>query len=368
MPRTATGSSALDEVARALGALAQRNVALGARTTYRVGGTAEVFVEVRDVGELEKVSRALRAVREPVSVLVIGRGSNMLVADAGFRGVAVTLGGTFSMAQFEEPDGEKVSVTAGGAVGLQALARETAQSGVTGFEWAVGIPGTVGGAVRMNAGGHGSEMADVVISAELFDLASGSVISRNLVELDLRYRHSSVRADQIVTRTSLRLTTADLSEAQQNLAEVVRWRQANQPGGSNAGSVFTNPRGDSAGRLIDFCGLKGRRVGSASVSEKHANFIQADRHGSADDVKALIDLVRDEVASKTGVVLVPELRMIGFRGWGSPSSPHKVSTSGSDSEQVEGLFGRPESGSNPQPSTSTGDRILPDEGSGEAAQ
>jgi UDP-N-acetylmuramate dehydrogenase len=334
--RSGSRTSALDEVAKALGALAQRDVPLGARTTYRVGGTAGVFVEAQDLGALEKLSTALKAVGEPVSVLVIGRGSNMLVADAGFAGVAISLGGAFLDTEVVRSGKEEVLVTAGGGVSLQALARETAHGGVGGFEWAVGIPGTVGGGVRMNAGGHGSEMADVVVGAELFDLTSAEMLSRSLVELDLRYRHSSVRSDQVVTQASFRLAAAAPVESEGKIAEVVRWRQANQPGGSNAGSVFTNPKGDSAGRLIDSCELKGRRVGTASVSEKHANFIQADRHGSADDVKALIDLVREEVAQRTGVVLVPELRMIGFRGQGSQRSGRKVSTSGLDLNQVEG--------------------------------
>ncbi len=325
-PANEIGAS-LDEIAKAVGPDAIRNAPLGARTTYRVGGEAAVLLEVGDENVLKACHDALAAVDRPIPVLVIGRGSNMLVADAGFPGLAIVLTGEFEAVEIDQPT---ATVRAGGAVGLQALARETAGAGLTGFEWAVGIPGSIGGAVRMNAGGHGSEMADVLRRARIFDLVSGSATLRELAELDTGYRRSAIGAADVVVRAELALGASDPEVALGRVRDVVRWRVANQPGGLNAGSVFTNPPGDSAGRLIDSAGLKGLRVGTASVSEKHANFFQADKQGSADDVKALIDRVRALVAEKEGVDLVPELVMVGFSDTPLPRIHASSSTRGSD--------------------------------------
>jgi UDP-N-acetylmuramate dehydrogenase len=296
-----------ETLASALGPLARRDAPLGARTTYGVGGRAWVLVEAESVEDLNRCHEAMCAASGPVPVLVIGRGSNLLVSDSGFEGIAIALGGEFAEAAI---DGTRVE--AGGATGLQALARRTAETGLTGFEWAVGVPGSVGGAVRMNAGGHGSEMADVLSGAGVYDIATGAAAKRDASSLGLRYRHSSLGPSEVVLSAEIALVAADPEETQQRIAEVVRWRKENQPGGSNAGSVFTNPEGDSAGRLIDASGLKGLRLGSARVSEKHANFFQADRHGSADDVRALVEEVRRLVLERQGVELVPELKMVGF--------------------------------------------------------
>jgi UDP-N-acetylmuramate dehydrogenase len=299
--------AALRRLADALGGRATRDAPLGARTTYRVGGPAALMVEADDEETLIACHRALLTAGGGVAVLVIGKGSNMLVADSGFAGLAIRLGG--ELAVFET---EQTHVFAGGGVGMQALARATADAGLGGFEWAVGIPGSLGGAVRMNAGGHGSEMSDVLVRARLFDLETGEAAWIGLEELRTGYRCSAVRGTDVVIGTELVLRLCEPAEALERVADVVRWRQANQPGGLNGGSVFKNPTGDSAGRLIDVTGLKGLRVGSAEVSSKHANFFQADRNGSADDVRALIDQVRRLVYEAQGVELVPELRMIGF--------------------------------------------------------
>jgi len=317
----------MERIAEYLGRRAARDAPLGARTTYRVGGSAALLVEADDMEALADCHRAIAEAGVPVPVLVIGRGSNMLVSDSGFPGLAICLSGEFGATRIS---GTKV--TAGGAVGLQALARETASGGLGGFEWAVGIPGSVGGAVRMNAGGHGSEMADVVIRARLFDLESGTERWCALEELRFGYRHSSVTNAQVVLGVELKLEPRDPSTALEKVAEVVRWRVANQPGGLNAGSVFKNPPGDSAGRLIDAAGLKGLRIGSAEVSDKHANFFQSDRHGSADDLRALVDEVRRVVRETQGVDLVPELRLVGFPG--DRGALVEASTSGSGSVPV----------------------------------
>jgi len=280
---------------------------IGPMTTYRAGGRAARFVRPVDRSELEAVAAGVASAGIPV--LVVGRGSNLLVADAGFGGLALQLGQAF-----EKVRAEGTTVVAGAGVSLPALARRTVAESLTGFEWAVGVPGSLGGAVRMNAGGHGSDMATALVSADTVDLATGEGRRRTLADLSLGYRSSSIEQSEVVVEATIALAVGDMASGEERLAEVVRWRRENQPGGQNAGSVFTNPVGDSAGRLIDEAGLKGWRFGSASVSERHANFIQVDEGGSADDVVALMDMVARRVIEVHGIRLEPETVIVGFTG------------------------------------------------------
>jgi UDP-N-acetylmuramate dehydrogenase len=303
----------LATLADRLGPAATRDAALGSRTTYRVGGTAALGVEPADEAELVAVGRALvgRALAGlDVPVLVVGNGSNLLVADRGFAGLVVVLGPGFAHLGIDGTE-----VRAGGALALPTLARRTAAAGLTGLEWAVGVPGSVGGAVRMNAGGHGSDTAATLVSYRVVDLATGRTADHPAADLAAGYRHTSVAPSDVVVEATHRLVPGDPVAGRAAIDEIVRWRRANQPGGANAGSVFTNPADDSAGRLIDSCGLKGLRIGTAEVSPKHANFIQADRGGSADDVRRVMDRVRAVVAAETGVELTSEVRMVGFEDW-----------------------------------------------------
>ncbi len=300
-----TAPGDLDTVGQALGPVARRHHPLGALTTYRVGGTAALFVEADDEARLVAVGHTLAGRNVPV--LVVGRGSNLLVADRGFDGLAVSLG-----AGFETLSIEGTHVRAGAALSLPVLARRTAAAGLHGLEWAVGVPGSVGGAIRMNAGGHGSDTAASLVRYRWVDRATGTAHGAPVERLGAGYRHTSVAPTEMVTEGTFRLEAGDPATARATIDEIVRWRRANQPGGSNAGSVFTNPPGDSAGRLIEACGLKGARMGTAEVSTKHANFIQADQGGSADDVRRLIDHVRATVAAATGVTLHTEVQMVGF--------------------------------------------------------
>ena len=283
---------------------------VGPLTTYRVGGNAARFVTVTDGEALAGVAAVLR--RAPLPVLVVGRGSNLLVADGGFAGLALQLGdGLGEVSVGPEVDGTVV-VRAGGAASLPVVARRTVAAGLTGFEWAVGVPGSIGGAVRMNAGGHGSDMAASLVRVRVVDLRLGEDMEVNPTTLELGYRRSALEPHQVVVWAELGLAPGDRQASEDELAEIVRWRRENQPGGPNAGSVFTNPPGDSAGRLIDAAGAKGLRVGTAEVSSKHANFIQADPGGSADDVLALMHEVRSRVFDHSGVDLHPETRCVGF--------------------------------------------------------
>lgn len=298
-------STAVEAAARLLGALAQRDAPLGARTTYRVGGSAALFVTANSETDLRRVRTAVMETN--LSVLVIGLGSNMLVADSGFAGIAVTLGESFGDVVFGDDH-----VIAGGACSLPTMARRAAAAGLGGLEWAVGIPGSVGGAVRMNAGGHGSDVAACLRTFRFVDLVGGPDGERGVGDLAATYRHTSVASTHVVTSATFNATPTDVAVAEAKISEIVRWRRENQPGGQNAGSVFTNPAGDSAGRLIDAAGLKGLRIGTAEVSPKHANFIQADPGGSADDVRALIVEVQRRIRETAGVELTTEVRMIGF--------------------------------------------------------
>ena len=295
----------LDALAADLGELALRDEPLGPRSTYRVGGAAALFVQVDDEATLAAVRDAL--VTHPTPVLVVGNGSNLLVADAGFAGLALHLGGTFADVHVTGTE-----VCAGAAAALPVVARRSVAAGLTGFEWAVGVPGTIGGAVRMNAGGHGADMAASLVGVRVLDLATGDDGPVPAADLALAYRHSALRDDQVVLAATLGLAEDAVGAGADTLAEIVRWRREHQPGGPNAGSVFTNPAGDSAGRLIDDAGAKGMRIGTAAVSDKHANFIQADPGGRADDVHAVMVAVRDRVLERTGIRLHPETRLVGF--------------------------------------------------------
>ena len=299
----------LDVVEHALSGRVVRQAPLGARTTYRVGGAAALLVEADTEADLAAVHGALVAAGAPVPLLVLGQGSNLLVADAGFPGLVVVLG-----AGLERVDVQATTVRAGGAAKLPVVARRTAAAGLRGLEWAVGVPGSVGGALRMNAGGHGSDVAATLRACRVFDLATGTACVTGPERLDLAYRSSALGPAHVVVWAEFALTPGDREEAEAAVAQVVRWRRSHQPGGSNAGSVFVNPPGDSAGRLVDVAGLRGLRLGTAVVSSKHANFIQADAGGRADDVWRLVEHVRATVRARTGVDLEPEVRLVGFPG------------------------------------------------------
>jgi UDP-N-acetylmuramate dehydrogenase len=278
---------------------------LGPRTTYRVGGAARLLVEVDDEADLVAASELVRG--EGADVLVVGKGSNLLVADGGFDGIAVILGDAFA-----DVDIDGTTVRAGGAAAMPVVARRSAAAGLTGLEWMVGVPGSIGGGVRMNAGGHGSDIAAHLVRIRRFDLATGDDGVVPAASLDLGYRCSAVRPSEVVVWAELAAEPGDPDAATATIGEIVRWRRDNQPGGQNAGSVFRNPPGDSAGRLIEAAGAKGLRVGTAEVSTKHANFIQADDGGRADDVRSLILEVQRRVRDHAGVELHPENLLVGF--------------------------------------------------------
>ena len=304
-----SADASLRSVLDQLGSMVDREVEMASMCTYRVGGPVAGFLAVDEVDMLDSISVALLESRSQVPVLVVGRGSNLLVADRGFDGLVIQLGRRFEEIEI---DAATHRVMAGGAALLPVVARKTAAAGLAGFEWAVGVPGSMGGAVRMNAGGHGADMSDSLVRVTTYDLGGAGVCDRTAEELELGYRRSAIGSDEIVLVAELQLEPGDRERSEAAISEIVRWRRANQPGGQNAGSVFANPVGDSAGRLIDAAGLKGHRIGTAEVSTKHANFIQADPDGSADDVYALIRHVQRQVSDTFGVELRPENILLGF--------------------------------------------------------
>ena len=289
--------------------IADENISTGVPlsrfSTYRVGGPAALLIKIEDTTVFSTLVKALKKFHLPI--LLIGNGSNLLISDDGFEGAVLKLGESFETIEIE---GEVVK--AGAAVKLPVLARETVKFGLSGFEWAVGVPGTVGGAVRMNAGGHGSDIASSLLEVTTINLLTGVSSNVPAKALDFSYRYSCIKNTDFVLDAKFELIQGDKDESKRFLNEIVRWRRDNQPGGQNSGSVFTNPEGDSAGRLIEAAGLKGTRIGSAHISEKHANFIQVDDDGSAEDVRKLMSLVVEKVEAFHSITLIPETVLVGF--------------------------------------------------------
>ncbi|HEX6131278.1 MAG TPA: UDP-N-acetylmuramate dehydrogenase [Actinomycetota bacterium] len=283
----------------------RRGFPLAPLTTLRVGGPAALFLEPDDDDDLRAVSRAVTA--SGVAWTVIGKGSNVLVADAGFDGLVLRLGRGFRWAA---RDGDRLR--AGAAMPLPALSGIALRHGLAGIEFGGAIPASLGGAVRMNAGAHDGEMADVVSSIRVFRIDDGASTAIPGAEAGFAYRSTALPPDALVVGAELALTRGDADAIRARMDEARAWRRRTQPlAEPNCGSVFTNPPGDHAARLIDAAGGKGLRVGGAEVSTKHANFIVTGEGATAADVAELIERVRGLVRERTGVELVPEVRTIG---------------------------------------------------------
>jgi UDP-N-acetylmuramate dehydrogenase len=274
-------------------------------TTFRIGGPAALFVEAEDDDALEAVGRAVAATGIPVAV--IGKGSNMLVSDDGFPGVVVRLGRGYRWAGRDAD-----LLTAGGAMPLPALAGVAMRHRLSGLEFGVAIPASLGGAVKMNAGAHRRSMSDVIERVDVYGLVDPGRRSLSATEAGFGYRRSRLPSDGIVVGAAVRLGPAEESEIRSAMEEAREWRRRTQPlAEPNCGSVFKNPDGDHAARLIESAGAKGLRVGGARVSEKHSNFIVADPGASASDVWQLIEQVRSRVESHAGVHLETEVELMG---------------------------------------------------------
>jgi UDP-N-acetylmuramate dehydrogenase len=292
---------AVIEALRGDGVSVHECVPLSEHTTLRVGGAAAVMVVVEHVEALRRVGDVVA--RHQLPILVIGRGSNLLIEDRGWPGVVIRLG-----RGFRGVDIEGTRVRCGAAEPLPTVAARAAEAGLSGFAWGCAVPGTVGGAVRMNAGAHGSDMAASLVEAEVLDLRTGELERWDLARLALGYRTSALPDHAVVTAVVLALAVGDADAELAAIADIRRWRREHQPLNlPSCGSVFTNPPGASAGALIDAAGLKGRRIGGAEVSTMHANFIVTSPGASATDVAAVIELVSAEVRRASGVELRAEV-------------------------------------------------------------
>jgi UDP-N-acetylmuramate dehydrogenase len=280
-------------------------------TTYRLGGPAALYVEPASADDLAVLGEALNRdgggqSRPPI--LILGRGSNLVISDSGFPGVVIRMGNAFSWLRALGDRG----VTAGSSTTLPQLANWAARRSLTGMEFTVSIPGSVGGAVRMNAGAHGSDISERLTSVTLFDLDDLELRRPPSSDMGFAYRRSSLSEKDLVLDASFELESGDPASIRERMDAFRRHRSATQPGAvQNAGSVFKNPDGDSAGRLVEAAGLKGFRVGGASVSELHANFVMAGDGATAQDVYDLVQSVRGKVLDLSGVALEPEIRFVG---------------------------------------------------------
>jgi UDP-N-acetylmuramate dehydrogenase len=274
-------------------------------TSFRLGGPAALYLEAESLDDLRAAAAAVRAGDLPF--LVIGKGSNILVADQGFPGLVLRLGRAFRWAA---RDGARI--TAGGAMPLPALAGVALQHELAGLEFGVAIPASLGGSVRMNAGAHGHSLDEVLERVELFELADDRVTTVPAAQAGFRYRGSGFGDAAVVIAATVALEAGDPARIRALMDEARDWRRATQPlAEPNCGSVFKNPEGDHAARLIDAVGGKDRAVGGARVSEKHANFIVAGPGATAADVRALIEELRSEVRERFEVELEPEVRFVG---------------------------------------------------------
>ena len=288
-------------------------------TTYRIGGPAAVFVEPADESDLAALARVLKEEAPgDLPVLTIGRGSNLVVSDDGWPGVVIRLappGWSWIESLGDRPDSVASAgpgLVAGAATSLPLLANWAARRSLTGLEFLVAIPGSVGGAVRMNAGAHGSEVSDRLASARVLDTTTLEMRTRPAAVLGLGYRTSSLGDREVVLYASFGLEESDPGRIRDRMEGYRRHRSETQPGAvQNAGSVFKNPPGDHAGRLVEGAGLKGFSVGGASVSSLHANFFVAQSGARAQDVFDLVCDVQARVRERFGVELTPEIRFAG---------------------------------------------------------
>ncbi|CAN5569807.1 UDP-N-acetylmuramate dehydrogenase [soil metagenome] len=298
------------DIQRRLGIKTSRDEPLARFTTMRVGGPADLFAVAHNLFELRGIVRFART--RGVPIFLLGRGSDLVISDVGIAGLVVQV-----RAQGERIEGQRLVAEAG--LPMAKAATLTRDAGLSGLEFGLAIPGTVGGAVWANAGAHESDVRAVLVSASVID-AEGREEERDAEQLGLSYRgsrlkHAAQGVPEVVTAATFELEPADPALISTRPDDIRHWRQAHQPlGMKSAGSVFRNPEGDSAGRLIDELGLKGRSVGGAQVSLKHANFIVNAGAGTAADVLLLAEEVRATVLRERGIELVFEVQFVG--DWG----------------------------------------------------
>jgi UDP-N-acetylmuramate dehydrogenase len=284
------------------------NESLARHTSMKIGGPADYFIQAESHEALTHLLPLLH--RQGTPFCFLGNGSNVLIGDGGIRGAVVHLSGEFKRIEWNDR-GDIIEAQVGAACAVTQLVREAARKGYAGLEFAEGIPGSVGGALVMNAGAYGSEFEKIVDHVEGVT-QDGEPVRFDRAEMTFTYRDSHVPAGIVVTRVRLRLRKEETAQVSSKVRELVNKRKGSQPSGyPNSGSMFRNPPGDFAGRLIEAAGLKGKRIGQAQISERHANFIINLGGAKAEDVHSLMEMARTEVMKQFGVELVAEVRLLG---------------------------------------------------------
>jgi UDP-N-acetylmuramate dehydrogenase len=297
------GREALEALERAFPNLTRTDHPLAGLSAYKVGGKADLFVEPQTPEQVGTVLRLTHEAKLPLFVL--GGGTNLLIRDGGIRGVVMHMGTGLRCVRIEGRE-----LTAGAVATMTRVAMAAEQAGLEGLEFGFDIPGTVGGALRMNAGAHGGEIQDVFREARGYD-RRGNFLRVTASEVDFGYRSALYPAEIVFTEAVFGLRPGDRAELAARRERNHAFRLRTQPRGKTAGSVFKNPSGDHAGRLVEAAGFKGHRIGGAVVSEKHANWILNDRNASANDIESLIRVIRREVRDRFGIDLQPEVRIVG---------------------------------------------------------
>ena len=284
----------------------QKNVLLKNHTTFKIGGPAKYFFVAKTKQDLIKA--ILWARQKKLPFFILGGGSNLLVSDNGYKGLVINF--QFSIFNFQ-----KTKIIAGAGLPLGKLVNASIRNGLTGLEWAVGIPGTIGGAIRGNAGAFGGSMEDVVKEVEIFDQKNQIIKKISKKDCKFDYRNSIFKRNKslIILSATLQLKKGNKKTIRNKIKKNLEQRKKTQPlNFPSAGSIFKNPPGFFAGELIEKCGLKGKKIGKIKISEKHANFIVNLGEGKAKDVKKLINLIKRKVKNKFGIVLKEEIQFLGF--------------------------------------------------------
>jgi UDP-N-acetylmuramate dehydrogenase len=292
------------ELRTKFGARVRAAMPLAELTSFRIGGPADLFIAVEDETELMHAKAA--AFRASVPCFCLGAGTNLLVSDRGMRGLVVRLGDGFGKVKIDD-----TTVVAGAAAAFGALVQEVVDRGLEGLEFGEGIPGTVGGGLVMNAGAFGGEIAKVVkLVHGVTENGEANALTKDDVKFD--YRRTELPNHFIITRVDFELARGDRERLTAQVADLKAKRASRQPRGvPNAGSIFKNPPGNFAGKLLEGAGLKGTRLGGAAFSDQHANFIVNLGGAQAAEVRALIDMARNKVKEQSGVWLEPEVRLVG---------------------------------------------------------
>jgi len=276
-------------------------------TTWQVGGNGEALFKADNAEKLRQVITYLN--KESISYFPIGRGSNLLIKDEGVEGLVILLTG--SLAAIKQEKNENLTILTGAGLPLADLIAHCRASGLGGLEYFAGIPGTVGGAIAMNAGAFRKQFGDRVVDIQIIT-PEGSLEIRDKAQLNFTYRHFEIEQGTMIINARLKIDRESEDVVARRISDILKKRKQNQPlDYPSAGSVFKNPQDEYAGRLIENAGLKGKKIGGAMISEKHANFIVNTGGAKAKDILDLIDLTQTEVKKQTGVELEPEIKVIG---------------------------------------------------------